>query len=93
MHFALTSVAVQWCWVTAHLCEQQITGVLAVAQACCQAVLQSSTEQWGMHFALTSAAMHWWWVTARLYKEQNFISAIAVAQGCCKPVLHSSTEQ
>jgi hypothetical protein len=62
--------------VTAHLYEEQIfTGECAVAQACCQAVLQSSTEQWGMHFALTSfaptalrcaALQHWFWQSASL---------------------------
>ena len=34
MHFTLTSVAVHWCWVSAHLHEQQtFIGVFAVAQA------------------------------------------------------------
>ena len=43
------------CWFTADLyVEQILTGVFAVKQACCQAVLQSSTEQRGMHFTLTS---------------------------------------
>ena len=39
---------VHWCWdFTAHLYEEQILiGVIALTQACCQAVLQSSTEQW-----------------------------------------------
>ncbi len=59
MHFARTIAAVHWYWVTAHLYEQQIcTGAIAVTQACCESVLQSSTEQWGMHFAKTSAAVH-----------------------------------
>ena len=54
-YFALTSAAVPWCWVIAHLYEQQISpGVIAVAQACCEASLQSTTEQWGSYFALTS---------------------------------------
>ena len=63
-----------------------------MAQACCQAVLQSSTEQWEQHFAQGSAAMPWCWVTAELYEEQTFIGVIAVAQACCKPFLQSSTE-
>ncbi len=59
MHFALSSVAEHWCWVSAHLYEEQVSiGVGAVTQACCELVLQSSTEQWGMHFALSSAAQH-----------------------------------
>jgi len=58
MHFALSSVAEHWCWVTAHLYEEQISiGVIAVTQACCELSLHSSTEQWGMHFALSSAAL------------------------------------
>ncbi len=33
MHFALSSAAVQWCWVTAHLYEEEIfTGVFAATQ-------------------------------------------------------------
>ena len=47
MHFAQTSAAVHNCWLTAHLNEEQISiGVIAVTQACCEPVLQSSTEQW-----------------------------------------------
>ena len=42
--FALTSVAVHWCWVTVHLYEQQMsTGVIAVTQACSKPVLQKNT--------------------------------------------------
>jgi len=68
MHFAKPSAAVHWCWVTAHLYEQQIfIGVIAVTQACCGAVLQSSTEQWEVHFALTNAAVHFCWATAHMY--------------------------
>ena len=94
LHFAKNSVAVHWCWVTAHLYKEHIfIGVIAVIQACCKPVLQSSTEQWGLHFALNSVAVHWCWVTAHLYEEQIFIGVIAVIQACCKPVLHSSTKQ
>ena len=40
--------------MTAHLYEQQIsTGVIPVVLACCQPVLQSSSEQWGSFSALT----------------------------------------
>jgi hypothetical protein len=93
-YFALTSAAEHWCCITAHLYEEQIsTGLIAVAQACCEPVLQSSTEQWGIYFILTSAAVHWCCITAHLYEEQSSIGAIAVAQACCEPVLQSSTEQ
>ena len=94
MHFALTSAAVHVCWLTAHLCEEQISiGVFAVTQVCCEPVLQSTTEQWGMHFALTSAAVHFCWLTAHLYEEQISIGVFAVTQVCCEPVLQSITEQ
>ena len=43
-------------WVTGHLYEQRtLIGVIAVTQACCQPLLQTSTEQWGLHVALSSA--------------------------------------
>ncbi len=59
LHFALNRAAVHWYWVTAHLYEEQISrGVFAVAQACSEPVLQTSTEQWEMHFALNRAAVH-----------------------------------
>ena len=78
-HFAKNSVAVHWCWITAHLYDQQIfTGANAVTQGCCQAVLQSSTEQWEQHFAQGSAAVHYCWVTAHMY---------------CQAAMKSSTEQ
>jgi len=73
--------------------EQLLIGVTAVTQACCQAILQSSTEQWRMHFALTSVAVRYSWVTAYLYVEQILIGVIAVTQACCQAVLQSSTEQ
>ena len=74
LELAKNSVAVHWCWVTAHLYEEQIfIGVIAVIQACCKPVLQSSNEQWGLHFALNSVAVHWCWVTAHLYEEQIFM--------------------
>ena len=41
-----SSVALHCCWVTAHLYQQPISlGVFAVAQACCQPLFHSSTEQ------------------------------------------------
>ena len=64
-----------------------------MSQACCEPVLQTTTEQWGMHFAQTGAALHFCCLTAHLYEEQVFIGAIAVSQACCEPVLQSSTEQ
>jgi len=43
---ALTSAAVLWCCITAHLYEEQISiGVISAPHACCGPVLQSSTEQ------------------------------------------------
>ena len=81
MQFALPSAAVHFCCVTAHLYEEQISiCVIAVTQTCCEPVLQSTTEQWGMYFALTSAAVHVYWLSAHLYKEQVSIGVIAVAQ-------------
>ena len=78
MHFAQISAAVHCCWLTAHLYEEQISiGVIAVTQTCCEPVLQSSTEQWGMHFAQISAAVHSSWLTAHLYKGQVSTGAIA----------------
>ncbi len=83
-----------WCWLTAHLYEEQISiGAIAVTQACCEPVLQSTTEQWGMHVALISAAVLMSWINANLYEEQISIGAIAVTQACCEPVLQSTTEQ
>ena len=50
-----TSAAVHLCCITVQLYEQQISiGVIAVAQACSEPDLQSSTEQWGAYFALRS---------------------------------------
>jgi len=48
--------------------------------ACCEAVLQSSSEQWGLLFANSNAQMHWCWVTAHLYGQQIIISVIAETQ-------------
>ena len=46
MPFALSNAAECWCWLTAHLYEQQtFTGVFPVPPACCEPILQSSTEQ------------------------------------------------
>jgi len=67
--------------ITADLYEEQISiGVFAVAQPCCEASLQSSTEQWGSFYALTSAAVLWCCITADLYEEQISIGVFAVAQ-------------
>ena len=94
MHFAQTSAAVHNCWLTAHLNEEQISiGVIAVTQACCEPVLQSSIEQREIHFAQTSAAVYICWFSPHLYEEQFPIGVIAVIQACCEPVLQSSTEQ
>ncbi len=46
MHFAQTSAAVHFCWLTAHMYKKQVsTVVIAVTQASCEHVLQSNTEQ------------------------------------------------
>ena len=94
MHFAKTSAAVHFSWVTAHLYEEQIfIGVIAVTKACCELVFQSGTGQWEMHFAETSAAVHFSWVTAHLFEEQTSIGVNVVAKACCELVFQSSTEQ
>ena len=70
-----------WCCITGQLYEEQISiGVFAVAQACSEPDLQSSTEQWGSYFALTIAAVHWYCITGQLYEEQISIGVFAVAQ-------------
>jgi len=77
--FAMTSAAVHWCCITAHMYEEKTsTGVIAVTKACYVPVLQSSTEQWGSCFALTSAAGLWCCITAHLCEEQISIGVIAV---------------
>ncbi len=92
--FCQTSVALHLSWLTAHLYEEQFSiGAIAVTQACCEPVLQSTTEQWGMHLAQTSVALHLSWLTAHLYEEQISIGAVAVTQVCCEPVFQSTTEQ
>jgi len=52
--FALTGAAVHFCWLNAGLRDQASIGAIAMTQACCEPVLQSTTEQWGMHFAQIS---------------------------------------
>ena len=65
--------------LTAHLYEEQISiGVIAVAQACCEPVLQSNTEQQGSYIALTSAAVHWSCITAHLCEGQISTGLIEV---------------
>jgi len=66
-----------WCWVSAELYEEQnFIGVIAVAKACYQALLQSSTEQWKLYFSKGTAAVYWCWDTAELYEEQTFIGEL-----------------
>ena len=86
VHFAQSSAAVHFCWITAHLYEEQICIGVIACKASCEPVLQNSTGQWEMHFAKTNAAVHWWWVTAHLHEQQSSISVTAVAQACCEPV-------
>ena len=94
MHVAQTSAAVYIFWFNPHLYKEQIyIGVVAVTQACCEPVLQSSTEQREIHSAQTSAAVYICWFSPHLYEEQFPIGVIAVTQACCEPVLQSSTEE
>jgi len=68
----LTSAAVHWSCINAHLNEEQISiGVVAVSQGCCEASLQSDTEQWESYGVLTSSAVHWSCINAHLDEEQN----------------------
>jgi len=86
--------AMHLCCITAHLYEVQISiGVFAMAQACCEPVLQRSTEQQGSCLALTVSAVLWCCITAHLNEEQFSIGVFAMAQACCDPVLQMSTEQ
>jgi len=79
--FTKTSGALHWWWVTAHLCDQQISiGNIAARQGYCEHVLQSSPEQGGMHFTKSSGALHWWWVTAHQHEQQIFIGVFAPTQ-------------
>ena len=92
MYSAKASAAEQWCWVTAHLYEQQtFIGAFTVTHACCETVSQSSTGQWGMHSAKASAAEDWCRVTAHLYEQQTFIGVFTVTHACCETVSQSST--
>ncbi len=79
MPLAKPSAAVQCCWVTACLYEEQIfIGAIAVTQGYCEPDLQTSTEQWGVHFALISIEVPCCWVTASLYEGQISTGVIAV---------------
>ena len=72
--FAKNSVALHWCWVIAHMCEQQvISGVIPVTQGCCPPALHSCPEQWELHFAKNSTCM-------------NSKCPHKYLQGCCQPV-------
>ncbi len=64
-----------------------------MTQACCEPVLQSTSERWEVQYSQTSVAVHFCWLTAYLYEDQISIGAIAVTQACCEPVLQSSTER
>ena len=94
MLFAKISAAVHFVCIIADLDEQEILiGVTAMSQSCCQPVLQSSLEQWGVRFAKNSAAVHWVCITADQYERESFIGVTAVSQGCHQPDLHSNIEQ
>ncbi len=55
-------------------------GVIAVAPAFSEPVLQSCTEQWGCYSALTNAAVLWCCITSHLHEDQISIGVIAVTQ-------------
>ena len=90
-------MALPCCWVTAHLYQQQISiGVFAVAQACCQLVLHSSTEQGAIVQEQCGTALLLGHCTP--VPTANLPRCIcskswqgAIAQACCQ--LDSSTEQ
>ena len=59
---ALTRIAVDLWWLMAQLYEEHISvGAIAVTQACCEHVLSTTTEQWGMQFAQTSGSVLFCW--------------------------------
>ena len=92
MHSAKASAAVHWCWVTAHLYEQQtFIGVFKVTHACCDCFAE---QHWtlGNVFCKASAAEHWCWVTAHLYEQQIFTGVFTVRQACCESVLRSTLD-
>ena len=76
LQFTRISVAVPWCWVSAHQYGEQIsTGVFAVPQGCYQPGLQSSTEQWVLQFARMSAALQWCWVSMESKSPHVYLTA------------------
>ena len=67
-------------------------GAIAVTQACCEPVVQCTTDQWGLHFAQTNAAVHFCWLTAQLYEEPISSSgqnAVSTVQCCYAKQAHS----
>ncbi len=79
MHFAQTSAALHFCWLTAHLYEEQISiGVIAVTQACCEPVCRAALNSGECIFAQTRAAVHFCCLTAHMYEEQVSTGAIAM---------------
>ena len=75
-----------FCWATAHLCDEKtFQGVFAVAQACCQPVMHSSSEQGPTAFgrkqsgtallSLNTAAVHWCMVAGHLHARWILIAA------------------
>jgi len=49
----------------------KIIGVIAVAKACCEPLLQSSTEQWKLYFSKGSAAVCWCWSLLSCMKSKT----------------------
>ena len=64
-----------------------------MARTCCQAVVQSTTEEWDQDLAQGSAAVPCCWVTTDLYEKQIFIGVIAVAPAFRQAVLQSTIGQ
>ena len=56
-------------YVTFDCAPEPLIAIKLLSIACCERVLQSSTDQWRIHFAQASAALHFCRLTAHLYEE------------------------
>ena len=84
--FAQTSVAVHFCWLTAHMYEDQIsTGVIAVTHNPAVCLFCLAALNGGKCICPSSIAVHFCWLTAYLYEDQISIGVIAVTH---KPVVY-----
>ena len=83
--FAQTSIAVHFCWLTAHMYEEQIsTGVTAVTHKPVVSLFCLAALNGGKCICPSSIAVHFCWLTAYLYEDQISIGVIAVTH---KPVV------